>query len=119
MITQDDLLFLGKIIMNIGFEGNLPVAVISIFNAFSESSDVIKLLGLQGQNLNTNVFRNIINNRLGGEYQKCLEHAGKKLKFAYTPELEKLFTLLKRKGLISSFTVDKERKKIMVNQKRK
>lgn len=119
MITQDNFLFLGKIIMNIGFEGNLPVAVISIFNAFSESSDVIKLLGLQGQNLNTNVIKNIINNRLGGEYQKCLEHAGKKLKFAYTPEAEKLFTLLKSKGLISSFTIDKEREKITVNQKRR
>lgn len=119
MNTQDDLLFLGKKIMNIGFEGNLPVAVTSIFNAFSESSDIIKLLGLQGQKLNADIIKSIINNKLGDEYKKCIEHTGKKQKFAYTPEAEKLFTLLKSKGLISSFTIDKEREKITVNQKRR
>lgn len=119
MNTQDDLLFLGKKIMNIGFEGNLPVAVTSIFNAFSESSDIIKLLGLQGQKLNADIIKSIINNKLGDEYKKCIEHTGKKQKFAYTPEAEKLFTLLKNKGLISSFTIDKEREKITVNQKRR
>lgn len=119
MNTQDDLLFLGKKIMNIGFEGNLPVAVTSIFNAFSESSDIIKLLGLQGQKLSADTIKNIINNRLGGEYKKCIEHTGKKQKFDYTPEAEKLFTLLKEKELISSFTVDKEQEKITVYQKRR
>lgn len=119
MNTQDDLLFLGKKIMNIGFEGNLPVDVTSIFNAFSESSDIIKLLGLQGQKLNEDIIKSIINNKLGDEYKKCIEHTGKKQKFAYTPEAEKLFTLLKSKGLISSFTIDKEREKITVNQKRR
>lgn len=119
MNTQDDLLFLGKKIMNIGFEGNLPVAVTSIFNAFSESSDIIKLLGLQGQKLNADIIKSIINNKLGDEYKKCIEHTGKKQKFAYTPEAEKLFTLLKSKGFISSFTIDKEREKITVNQKRR
>lgn len=119
MNTQDDLLFLGKKIMNIGFEGNLPVAVTSIFNVFSESSDIIKLLGLQGQKLNADIIKNIINNRLGGEYKKCIEHTGKKQKFDYTPEAEKLFTLLKEKELISSFTVDKEQEKITVYQKRR
>ena len=119
MNTQDDLLFWGKKIMNIGFEGNLPVAVTSIFNAFSESSDIIKLLGLQGQKLNADIIKSIINNKLGDEYKQCIEHTGKKQKFAYTPEAEKLFTLLKSKGLISSFTIDKEREKITVNQKRR
>ena len=119
MNTQDDLLFLGKKIMNIGFEGNLPVAVTSIFNAFSESSDIIKLLGLQGQKLNADIIKSIINNKLGDEYKKCIEHTGKKQKFAYTPEAEKLFTLLKEKELISSFTVDKEQEKITVYQKRR
>ena len=119
MNAQDDLLFLGKKIMNIGFEGNLPVAVTSIFNAFSESSDIIKLLGLQGQKLNVDTIKNIINNRLGDEYMKCIEHTGKKQKFDYTPEAEKLFTLLKEKELISSFTVDKEQEKITVYQKRR
>lgn len=119
MNAQDDLLFLGKNIMNIGFEGNLPVAVTSIFNAFSESSDIIKLLGLQGQKLNVDTIKNIINNRLGDEYMKCIEHTGKKQKFDYTPEAEKLFTLLKEKELISSFTVDKEQEKITVYQKRR
>lgn len=119
MNTQDDLLFLGKKIMNIGFEGNLPVAVTSIFNVFSESSDIIKLLGLQGQKLNADIIKSIINNKLGNEYKQCIEHTGKKQKFAYTPEAEKLFTLLKSKGFISSFTIDKEREKITVNQKRR
>lgn len=107
MTAQDDLRFLAKKIIEIGLQDKTPVPLDSIINVVSDEKDVLNLLVLQGQSLDGDHIKTIINNKLGEMYKQCIAHTEEEYKLDDSAENKRFVELLKNKGLISSFSIKK------------
>jgi len=81
-----------------------------------DADDVLKLLCLQGRNLNENEITDVISNKLDESYCLCIKRDGKREKLPNTGLNKELCAILSEKGIISSYQEDG--KKIKVIQKR-
>jgi len=114
---QDDALtWLGRKILELNLDGKVQVPISSVVANMDDADDVLKLLCLQGRNLNENEITDVISNKLDESYCLCIKRDGKREKLPNTGLNKELCAILSEKGIISSYQEDG--KKIKVIQKR-
>ena len=113
---KDSLTWLGRKILELNFEGKIQVSIASVITNMDDTDDVLKLLCLQGRNLNKDEIIDVIDNKMDESYRLCIKREGKREKLSNTGLNKELCAILSAKGIISSYQEDGE--KIKIIQKR-
>ena len=113
---KDSLMWLGRKILELNFEGKIQVSIASVITNMDDTDDVLKLLCLQGRNLNKDEIIDVIDNKMDESYRLCIKREGKREKLSNTGLNKELCAILSAKGIISSYQEDGE--KIKIIQKR-
>lgn len=100
--------WLGKKVVELGYTGILFVPLDYIVRNLDNALDVKKFISLQEERLKNNEIANFINSKGFDPYRSCISKNGKNVKVPNTPEDLAFVKVLKKKGLIAGFDVEKD-----------
>lgn len=100
--------WLGKKVVELGYTGILFVPLDCIVRNLDNALDVKKFISLQEERLKNNEIANFINSKGFDLYRSCISKNGKNVKVPNTPEDLAFVKVLKKKGLIAGFDVEKD-----------
>lgn len=100
--------WLGKKVVELGYTGILFVPLDYIVRNLDNALDVKKFISLQEERLKNNEIANFINSKGFEPYRSCISKNGKNVKVPNTPENLAFVKVLKKKGLIAGFDVEKD-----------
>lgn len=100
--------WLGKKVVELGYTGILFVPLDCIVRNLDNALDVKKFISLQEERLKNNEIANFMNSKGFDLYRSCISKNGKNVKVPNTPEDLAFVKVLKKKGLIAGFDVEKD-----------
>ncbi|WP_405328631.1 hypothetical protein [Fibrobacter sp.] len=100
--------WLGKKVVELGYTGILFVSLDYIVRNLDNALDMKKFISLQEERLKNNEIANFINSKGFDPYRSCISKNGKNVKVPNTPEDLAFVGVLKKKGLIAGFDVEKD-----------
>lgn len=100
--------WLGKKVVELGYTGMLFVPLGYIVRNLDNALDVKKFISLQEERLKNNEIADFIDSKGLDPYRSCLSKNGKNVKVPNTPEDLAFVKVLKKKGLIAGFDVEKD-----------
>ena len=100
--------WLGKKVVELGYTGILFVPLDYIVRNLDNALDVKKFISLQEEYLKNNEIADFIDSKGLDPYRSCISKNGKNVKVPNTPEDLAFVKVLKKKGLIAGFDVEKD-----------
>lgn len=100
--------WLGKKVVELGYTGILFVPFDYIVRNLDNALDMKKFISLQEEYLKNNEIADFIDSKGLDPYRSCLSKNGKNVKVPNTPEDLAFVKVLKKKGLIAGFDVEKD-----------
>lgn len=100
--------WLGKKVIELGYTGKIIVPLDYIVRNLDSALDMKKFISLQDEHLKNNEIANFINSKGFDPYRSCISKNGKNVKVRNTPEDLAFVKVLKKKGLIAGFDVEKD-----------
>lgn len=100
--------WLGKKVVELGYTGKIIEPLDLIVRNLDNALDVKKFISLQEERLKNNEIANFINSKGFDPYRSCISKNGKNVKVPNTPEDLAFVKVLKKKGLIAGFDVEKD-----------
>ena len=99
---------LGKKVIELGYTGKIFVPLNYIVRNLDNALDVKKFISLQEEYLKNNEIADFIYSKGLDLYRSCISKNGKNVKVPNTPEDLAFVKVLKKKGLIAGFDVEKD-----------
>ena len=100
--------WLGKKVVELGYTGILFVPLDYIVRNLDNALDMKKFISLQEKYLKNNEIADFIDSKGLDPYRSCISKNGKNVKVPNTPEDLAFVKVLKKKGLIAGFDVEKD-----------
>ena len=100
--------WLGKKVIELGYTGKIIVPLDYIVRNLDSALDMKKFISLQDEHLKNNEIANFINSKGFDPYRSCISKNGKNVKVRNTSEDLAFVKVLKKKGLIAGFDVEKD-----------
>ncbi|OWV15014.1 hypothetical protein B7990_14650 [Fibrobacter sp. UWB4] len=100
--------WLGKKVIELGYTGKIFVPLNYIVRNLDNALDVKKFISLQEEYLKNNEIADFIYSKGLDLYRSCISKNGKNVKVPNTPEDLAFVKVLKKKGLIAGFDVEKD-----------
>lgn len=100
--------WLGKKVVELGYTGKIIVPLDYIVRNLDNELDMKKFISLQEEYLKNNEIADFIDSKGLDPYRSCISKNGKNVKVPNTPEDLAFVKVLKKKGLIAGFDVEKD-----------